>query len=256
MAATIGLIAAMGMEARPVLRLLGPWERYPLHGYRAYRFTSAGAECILVESGMGMEKAEAASRALLSAVEPLCLVSFGIAGTVETDVHVGDVILATRASMLENGRTGPPRALASLPEAARRAADLSLGSIGARLYTGTAVTTRGEQPSPRQLAGFAHPMLEMETIGIARAAEEHGTPLLSIRSMSDTPDEPIPCAMDELMDPEHTLRLSNIVRICLRHPSIVARLLRFSRNGRTAAENAAVAVAAILKDPSLLGGSP
>jgi adenosylhomocysteine nucleosidase len=256
MTATIGLIAAMKMEARPVLRLLGPWERFALRGFPAYRFTSRGTDCVLVESGAGMENAETAAHALLSAVEPLCLVSFGIAGAVEREVRVGDVIAASRASFLENGLPGRTCALAPLPEAARRGAERALETCGARLYAGSAITTRGEQPTLAQLQGFAHPLLDMETAGIARAAGEWGTPLFSLRSMSDTPDEPLPIAIEELMDAEHALRLANIAGICLRHPSTVSRLLRFGRNAVKAAENAAVAVAAILEYPFPTGGYP
>lgn len=239
----------MGMEARPALRLLGPCESYPLSGHHAYRFALSGADCILVESGMGIEKATAAARALLSAFEPLYLISFGIAGSIEQGVHIGDVIVATQVLLFENGRIGRARLLASLSETARLAAERALEAPAARLYTGTAITTRGPQPTALQLQGWSHPVLEMETMGIARAAGEHGARLLSIRSISDTPEAPLPMAMEALMDAEFNLRLANIARICLRHPLTVPGLLQFSRNGMKAAENAAIAVAAILGDP-------
>lgn len=244
----------MGMEARPALRLLGPFERYPFRGYRAYRFALSGADCILVESGMGIERATAAARALLSAFEPLYLISFGIAGSIEQGVQIGDVIVATQVLLFENGRLGKARPLGSLSESSCLAAEQALDASAARLYTGTAITTRGPQPTAPRLQGVSHPVLEMETMGIARAAGEHSVRLLSIRSISDTPEAPLPTAMEALMDAEFNLRFANIARICLRHPSKVLGLLRFSRNGMKAAENAAVAIAAILRDP--LGAIP
>jgi adenosylhomocysteine nucleosidase len=239
----------MAMEARPPLRLFAPAKRYPLRGYRAYRFELSAADCILVVSGMGIERAAAAARALLRAAAPRYLVSFGIAGAVENDVHIGDVIVASQVSLFAQGNLGQGYSLASLSEPARQAVQRALENRGARVYTGTAITTQGPQPTPMQLAGYAHPMLEMETAGIARAAREHGTPLLSIRSISDTPDEPIPMPMEELVDAESNLRFASIARACLRNPAMLPRLIRVARNGKRAAENAAVAIAAILEDP-------
>jgi adenosylhomocysteine nucleosidase len=241
----------MAMEARPALRLHAPWKPYPLRGYRARRFTLPGADCILVESGMGIDRATAAARALLSAARPRYLLSFGIAGAVENDLRIGDVIVAAQVLLIQHGSRGQALELAALSEEAYRAVQGVLETGGARLYTGTTITTQGPQPTARQLEGLAHPVLDMETAGIARAAMEHGTPLLSIRSVSDTPDDPIPIAMEELFDADFNFRFAGVAKACLRQPAILRQLLRVGRNGKKAAQNAALAVAAILASRSL-----
>ena len=51
-----------------------------------------------------------------------------------------------------------------------------------------------------------HPILEMETAGIAQVAAENGIPLLSIRAISDGPRAPIPFNLGEMMDEDANLR--------------------------------------------------
>ena len=249
MADTIGIVVAMAMEARPLLRLLGRGRPYPLPGFRARRIAVAGVDCILVESGMGIEKANAAARALLAAATPRYLLSYGIAGAVEKELRIGDAILPAHVALLDQGTTGPGLALSRLSAAARAAAQRALDTRCAHLFDGTVITTRGPQPTAQELARWPHPVLEMETTGFARAAQEHGTPLLSIRTVSDNPDEPIPLRIETFIDSSGSFRPGRMIAAILRHPGVLGKLIRVGRNGKRAAESAAAAVAAVLQDP-------
>jgi adenosylhomocysteine nucleosidase len=247
MSDTIGLIVAMKMEGRPLLRLLGPGRRHRISGFPARLFSLPDAECVLVESGMGIQRATAAARALVKAFMPRALISFGIAGAVEKELRIGDVIVAVQVAAFGKDGTSPALNLDPISVPAREAVQRVLETRGARLYTGTAMTTPGAQPTRVQLQAWAHPVLEMETMGIARVARENGTPLLSIRSISDNPDEPIPFALEDFIDAHDNFKSASMAIEILRHPAILGRLIRFGRNGKRAAENAAAAVAAILE---------
>jgi adenosylhomocysteine nucleosidase len=249
MTETIGLIAAMAMEARPVLLVLGPWTQFTVSGRPLYHLALDGVECVLVESGIGAERAAAASEAILSACSPRYLVSFGIAGAVEPEIHIGDVIVARNAATFEHGALGHIRALACLSKKAYQAVVHAVEAHGIRLFDGTAITTTGPQPPESLLGTWTHPILEMETAAIADVAQKHGTPLLSIRSISDAPEEPIPMAVEDLVDENGTLRVARIAGRLLRHPSMLSRLIRVGRNGARASENAAMVVTTILRDP-------
>ncbi len=249
MAVTVGLIAAMHMEARPVLRLLGRGRPFPLPGYRARLLTVAGVDCILVESGIGIEKAYAAARALLAAAAPRYLLSYGVAGAVEKEVGIGDAIVPSQVTLLDRGATGPGLRLAALSAKARAAVKRALETRGAHLFDGTAITTRGPQPTTRELVGWQHPVLDMETAGFGRAAQEHGTPLLSIRTVSDNPDEPFPLPMETFIDSRGNFRPGRMIAAILRRPGVLGKLIGVGRNGQRAAQNAAAAVAAVLEDP-------
>ena len=69
---------------------------------------------MLVTSGMGVRRAAEATRALIEAVHPACLISFGIAGAVGEELQIGDVIASTVTCSLEKGQLSPLQPLAEL----------------------------------------------------------------------------------------------------------------------------------------------
>jgi adenosylhomocysteine nucleosidase len=255
MAETMGLIAAMAMEARAILRRFSPWKPFRIHGLPAYRLAIAGADCVLIESGMGTDKAAAATEALLKDVSPRSLVSFGIAGAVETGIRIGDVMVARHATSFEGGKLSAGRPLAALSQTAYRAAERALEAHGVRLYVGTTITTAGPQPPLSLLKSWMHPILDMETAAIARVAAAYKIPLVSIRSISDSPDQPLPMALEDLIDENGGMRIGHIAGRCLRHPSLLLALIRVGKNGAKAAENAAPVVAEMLADAQRSGAS-
>jgi nucleoside phosphorylase len=121
-----------------------------------------------------------------------------------------------------------------------------LASHAQRLYSGTAVTTAGSQVSGEQLPGIPHPVLEMETAGIAQAAIQSGIPLLSLRAISDGPRAPIPIDLTTTMDEDANLKVSELLKAVLRNPRIIIQSRRMVRNTARAAESAALALYAAL----------
>jgi nucleoside phosphorylase len=199
---------------------------------------------------MGVRRAGVAARNLLEICSPRILISFGIAGAVEADLQVGDVIAAEAVCLLEHGIPGPLLTLASWPDAAFRAASQALSRRGARLFTGTAVTTNGSQVTESQLGKMVHPILEMETAGILQAAAEKGIPLLTLRAISDGPRAPIPFDLSEIMDGDANLKISGLLKTIVRHPRILFQTRRMMQNTRIAADNAAIALLAALRHSS------
>ena len=243
---TIGLIAAMSQESAALLRCVGKRERTRLGPLRGFRFQLAGQDCLLVTSGMGLERAAQATRALLEAINPQLLVSFGIAGAVHDDLNIGDVVNARNVCLLEKGVPGLLLPLKALTETAWKAAAQALQPRGARLLQGTAITTRGSQVTPQQAGELSNPVLEMETIGIARVAAEKGIPLISLRAISDGPQAPIPVDLETLMDEEYHYRIGAMIRMILRRPRILLQSRQIVQNSSIAAQNAANALVAAL----------
>jgi adenosylhomocysteine nucleosidase len=246
---TIGLIAAMPQESGALLRCVEGWERTVLGSFRCYRFRLSDRDCLLVTSGIGMKRAMDATRALLAATRPQFLVSFGVAGAVDDDLHIGDVVIASHVCLLEKGVPGRLQRLAPLSDAAWQAAARALQPRGAHLVSGTAITTRGSQAVRLPSEEMPHPVLEMETAGIAQVAAGQGIPLLSLRSVSDGPQAPIPFDLEAMTDSEYNYRIGRMIRAVLRRPQIILQSLRLVRNVRMAAENAAIALVAALTQP-------
>jgi adenosylhomocysteine nucleosidase len=248
---TIGLIAAMPSEREALLRRFRGWKRSMVGSAQGIRFQIMDRDCVLVTSGMGVRRAAQATRILIEAIHPACLVSFGIAGAAREDLKIGDVVMATRNCSLENGRLSQSRPIASLATTGREAAEQALKSRGARLLIGTAITTRGAQlvqPHPE----LSNPILEMETAGILQAAAGNQTPLVILRSVSDGPLAPIPFDLETVMDDEYNFLPGQLLLAILKQPRLLLQSRRMTRNSRIAADNAAVAVMAVLEQPGSL----
>lgn len=246
---TIGLIAAIPQERKALLRCIKKWKRIMLGTLRGARFRLMDRDCLFVTSGMGLTRAVAGTHALLAATRPHLLVSFGIAGALKEDLHIGDVVVAGNACLLDQGVPGQALPLASLSSVAWEAAARALQPDGARLVAGTAITTRGSQIVLGSLEKMAHPVLEMETAGIAQVAAEMGIPLLSIRSVSDGPQAPIPFDMETVFDEEYNLRMGQVLGSILHRPEIIAQSWQMLQNSRLAADHAARALVAALSQP-------
>ncbi len=247
---TLGLIAAMRQESDAVLRQIKSWDRSAAKLCSGKRFTLSGRTCLLITSGIGFRRADRAARHLIEKHAARTLVSFGIAGAVEADLRIGDVIAVEAVYRLEQGSLGPRLPLASWPEAAREAAAQALSRHGARLLPGTAVTTGGPQIINYRPGELLHPILEMETAAIAQAAAENGVPLFSLRAISDCPSAPIPFDLGEILDDNANPLAGRLLKAIARHPRALFRYGRFAWNTRIAASNAAIALMAALSQIS------
>jgi adenosylhomocysteine nucleosidase len=247
---TIGLIAAMPQESEALLRHIKEWKHAALGPFRGYRFQLMDHNCLLVTSGMGLKRAMNTARVLLAGSSLHLLISFGIAGAVNDNLQIGDVVVARSTCLLDKSLPSQVWSLASLSEEAWNAASQALQPDGARLLAGTAITTRGSQVVLQGLVQMAHPVLEMETAGIAQVTAEFGIPLVSIRSISDGPQSPIPFDLETILDEKDNLLIGKMIVMVLRHPQIILQSRQMMKNSRKAADHAARALVAILNQPS------
>ncbi len=243
---TVGLVAAMGSEAKALLRQVKGWKQQKISGFHVYRFVESGWDCWLIESGMGVVRAADATRAMLVKAHPKFLISFGIAGATETDLQIGDVVVADGTCLLQDHTLTTVQPLAKVSQSAWNVISAALQAEKASLFRGTAITTRGSQLTAMRPGMPEHPVLEMETAGILQAAQEQGIPLAVLRAISDGPNVPIPFDLAAMMDEEYNLRIGRIIGAILRHPKILRQALQMGRNSEVAARNAAIAVKALL----------
>ncbi len=182
----------------------------------------------------------------MAALHPRLLVSFGVAGAVHTGLQIGDVVSVGSVALLERGNPGPITPLTALSGAAHAAVEAVLQAAGSRLVIGSALTTPGSQVVKQELSDMVNPVLEMETAAIAQAAAENGVPLIGLRGISDTPEQPLPVDPDKVMDENYHLQIGKLAAVLLRRPAILLQANRMRRNTALAAENTAMAVIAML----------
>jgi adenosylhomocysteine nucleosidase len=244
---TIAFIVAMRQEASPFLRRVGRYRRGFIEAFPLYRFTLSGCECVLIECGIGLERAAQATRVLCATFRPRLLVSFGVAGAPNSDLSVGDVVAVERTCRLDGGTPGPLIPLARWSGAALEAAARASAARGARLFPGTAVSTKGETNVRLPTGGLECPVLDMETAAVAEVAAEHAVPLLALRSISDTADDPLPFTIADALDERDRLRVGRIIAGIMRHPGRIPRLARLQRNMACATRNLTAAVCAAVE---------
>ncbi len=251
MTGSIGLVAAMSQESQALLRRVQAWKRITLGHLPAYSFSAGGHACLLVTSGMGRRRAADATHILVENAHPQAIISFGIAGAVEADLEIGDVVIPNSCYTWDGATFGECIPLAQWSQAAVEAAAQALSPAGRRVFEGAAVTSGGSQVGQEQLGNLLHPVLEMETAGIAQVAAEYAIPLYSLRAVSDGPRAPIPLDLGEIMDEDSNLRPGRMLRAVISHPRMVLQARRVLHNTDVAARCAANAITAILNLPGL-----
>jgi hypothetical protein len=89
--------------------------------------------------------------------------------------------------------------------------------------------------------------VDMETEFIARACADYGIPLLSLRVISDTLDEPFPAPPNVLFDIEQQRsRFLTLATFFLAHPNRLPRLVQFARRIAKARKTLADALVALI----------
>ncbi len=239
----IGLVAAMPDEIRPLLRLAGPFTKEKKAGFTLYRFAIGAHRVILIESGIGPERAATATAQLIALAAPAVLVNFGFGGAVTAGPGVGDIVVAERILFHRKGL------FSEQPGLARELAEKAAGGVGHgnRALRGTFITA-AEMLQKRVLtgllpAGIIHPVVEMESAAVARIAAREGIPLIAIRAISDGAEEELGFSIDEFTDREMRIKVWKVLLAMGKKPRIVPQLVRLARNARLAGRNLAPAIA-------------
>jgi adenosylhomocysteine nucleosidase len=234
----IGIITAMPEEFRAVAKSLGAFAMVPTGAPGVRRFSTAGNEFALVESGMGFDNAARAAEALLRDFQPDLLVSAGYCGGIEQELLVGDVVVAQKVVIAnESGYEEVPVLLHSISQTfiARQAVEGNR-VVGGAFVSTTVLTSKSRLAA--MLAGFCHnPVVEMESGAIAIIAAENHIPLLAIRAVSDSAAEELGFSLDEFCDQDmRRIRPHKVLLTILKRPRIIPQLVRLSGGSRKAAE--------------------
>lgn len=240
----IGIITAMPEEYRAVAESLGTAAAAQVGTLRGGRFSRAGHEFLLVESGMGFRNAAIAAEMLIRDARPDLLISTGFCGGIDPGLQAGDVVVAEEIMIA--GDEGFEAVPVSLSPAGRDFVACQ-AAAGNRVAGGTFVST-STVTSKRRLAGmlpgsYPNPVVEMESGAVAVAAAENGIPLLAIRAVSDGAAEELEFSLDEFCDPDlRRIRVGKVLLTVLRRPRIILQLVRLSRSSRRAAEGLTAAL--------------
>jgi len=236
---TIGIIVAMPEEIKPLLRGIPSVILEKIGTYPVYRFTQNNRQFVIIESGIGPDRALGAAQAITEALNPELLISMGFGGGVSGGLAAGDIVIGTRflahegACMVEEVGV----IVAPLPAALVRKQE----DGGFTIAEGTIISTAHIQLKSAivgQMPGdVERGVVDMETCAIVRFATLTRMPLMAIRSISDGLDEELGFTMDEFMDRSMQVSVLKVFMTVARKPWIIPQLYRLSRNTRKAGRN-------------------
>lgn len=199
----LALLAALPQEVRPFLRQARARRLSGLN-FPAWEFDQGEGRGVVALTGMGEEAAGRAASEVMARWRPEILVSLGFSGALLPGLAPGQLVLGDSfrhfeppTGMLEEVETpAPPRPLAELAR--------HLEASGLPVALGSLVTTGSIIHKGRQselLRHLPHPVLDMETSVLARAAAAAGVPFLALRVITDTGEEEIPDFLREGWEP-------------------------------------------------------
>jgi len=200
----IGIVCSHPRETRALAARLKNREKKIYSLFTGYTGSLLNYSCVIIESGMGGDRAYIATKQLIPLWEPRLIIDFGVAAGVNPELFPGAVFMAEKAwgiSRLVKSweRTDPFFTSAqNLPEKidgneqcpdpgimeeAKKIPDVHTGIVGSADFFLKSKLVR-EEFSRRGIDSFNY-----ETFAVFQAANEAGVPCISIRGISDTGGE-------------------------------------------------------------------
>ena len=218
-------------------------------GLRGFRARLGATELAAVATGLGIRRASEAARLAIEAFPAADLViATGVAGALNGDLEVGDVVLADRLILDGNGPDAVSESLSILPaDLARLKAALERARL--KFTTGTVLTTTEilrDGAAKRVASARAGAIaVDMESAAVAAEANRRGLRFACIRAVLDTVDETIVGA--ELAGPDGEVRALAAAGFMLRNPGAVLGLSRMMRMLGRAKGSIADALEAVIR---------
>jgi adenosylhomocysteine nucleosidase len=211
----IAVTFALPAESSEFLRRLSNKSRIRRNSVRAIRGKIDDRTVEVLHTGVGEKVCQQRIVNFLQDQQFDVLISTGFAGALNEELQIGDLLLAKNFSTIDLNERGS--SFSSLPI---HAADL--------LTVPALIDSSEKRHEIARTSGAA--AVDMETEFVARACAEHDIPLLSLRVISDTLNEPFPAPTKVLFDIEQQRsRFLTLATFFLAHPNRVPRLVQFAR---------------------------
>jgi nucleoside phosphorylase len=228
----IAVTFALPAESSEFLRRLGNKSRAKRNGISVVRGTIGHCSIEVMHTGAGERICRRRIGTFLENQQFDFLISAGFAGSLNHELQVNDLLVATNFSTVD-----------------LKHASLSNVSIyPANLLTVPAlIDSSAERERIARESGAS--AVDMETEFIARACAVHGIPLLSLRVITDTPTQPFPAPPSVLFDIQRQrTHIALLASFFLAHPKRMPGLVRFARRIARARKTLSNALVRIVPD--------
>jgi len=193
------IICAIKPEIKPFLEALENERIEECDSLDVHHGVINGANVMVVRCGAGLEKAAAATQALIEKFQISCMIMSGTAGGVDRELNIGDTIISEEM-LYHEGKTALMQSDTSFTKDKLFKADENLlinikksiendpltqavyfGRItsGSKFVTGKKFKTVAEKYNPL--------CVDMETAAVAHVCAINNIPFIAVRSVTDTP---------------------------------------------------------------------
>jgi adenosylhomocysteine nucleosidase len=239
----LALLGAFGHEIADLRRQMVIEEDVASRFCRVYRGRLKSRDCLLVQTGMGKDRAENAAHFILQRYTVNTMISLGFAAALTPQLRAGDVVVCSTLHCA----TGPEENGQRLEPCASDAHLLSLASqlLGASAPScsiGSSITVPLLHSSPERIQeldkAFRVHIADMESYWIASIASAHHIPFIAIRSVSETMHDSLE-PFDQILASDGTLLWKRAVLSFLLHPQYLINVVTIFRRVRPARRNLA-----------------
>jgi len=224
---TIAVFAALRWECTPIVQSLRQVQRQRLGTFTLWRGAAAGAEVVVVKTGIGVERAGAAARLVCAATHRFdVLLSTGCAGALLPSLVPGDLVVATAVVGNPSGErfeTNPAWRERVVGNIERAHLPITAGPM--LCSREVLATAAAKQAAAAQ--GFI--AVEMEGAAIGAQAAAIGVPFAAVRAILDRADAELPHASKFVDATSGAIKPLALAREVVAHPGIVSDLLAIRR---------------------------
>lgn len=208
----IGIIGAMDVEVANLKEAMKTEREVVRAGMRFCEGTIGGTEVVVVQCGIGKVNAGLCVQILCDLFDVTHLINTGVAGSLDEEINVGDVVVSIDAMYHDMDVTGLGYVPGQVPQmdvlsfaadpmlreaavkACREAAP-EIGVFEGRVVSGDQfICDRAKKNEIKKTFGGL--CTEMEGAAIAQAAYVNGVPFVIVRAISDKADESVIVAYD------------------------------------------------------------
>ncbi|MBZ0158952.1 hypothetical protein [Candidatus Methylomirabilis sp.] len=247
--APLAIFVATRAEMKPIATALQPTGPSASRSDLIVRIGVGGRDLLLVKTGVGPDRAEAAARHLFEAEPVVAALSLGVAGGLSPQAQTGDLIVGDRVILQCSGQAPVdgtqdglrPRSgqdlqgqqgsrLEDFPcdVGLRQAAMTVIRRLDSRHRLGPILTVDHilTTEEKRVLAAESGALaVDMESAAIASAASACSIPFLAIRGILDPVHEDLAVGLDQFLDAEGEPHLPRLMRYLIAHPFAIPYLI-------------------------------
>ncbi len=221
----LGIIGAMTQEVAALKEAMSGVEVRTVAGMDFYKGTIYDQDVVVVRSGIGKVNAAVCCQILADRYGVDAVINTGIAGSLRSEINIGDIVLSSDALQHDMDATGFGYPVGVIPQAdvsvfpgdaaLIQAASESCARVNPEIGIHIGRVVSGDQfisdkAKKRWLTEmFAGYCTEMEGAAIAQTAHLNGIPFLIIRAISDKADDSAEMDYEEFEAKaiEHSVRL-------------------------------------------------